>query len=189
MPEEIQSGKLLYHLTSLENIPSIFEHGLLPRSQLTGFHDVADREIIKGRGTHGLENYVPFHWFARNPFDGRVQRDHFHKQFVLITVRRSLAERANWKVIPCHPLAGTEFRLLDYHAGFAAIDWQMMNRRDYQDQDCKNVCMAECLSPHAVPAASFFMIFVPSEEVAEAVNANRGSKVGTEVKVMRAMFS
>ncbi|MFJ4346088.1 DarT ssDNA thymidine ADP-ribosyltransferase family protein [Pseudomonas sp. NPDC089401] len=189
MPDDIQSGKLLYHLTSLENVPSIFERGLLPRSQLAGFHDVADQEIIKGRGTHGLENYVPFHWFARNPFDGRVQRDHPQKQFVLITVHRSLAERDNWKVIPCHPLAGTEFRILDYRAGLAAIDWQTMNRRDYLNQDCKNVCMAECLSPHAVSSALFFKIFVPSEEVAAAVNASGGNKVSAEVKVMRAMFS
>ncbi|MFJ2449261.1 hypothetical protein D3C75_609680 [compost metagenome] len=189
MPD-IREQKLLYHLTSVTNIPSILERGLMPRAQLQEFQDVADQEIITNRQALALENYVPFHWFARNPFDGRVQRDRPNEQFVLITVRRALAQRGNWKVVPCHPLASGNIQLLDYTPGVAAIDWEVMNLRDYLDPTCKSVCMAECLSPHPVPPTWFFKVYAPSDQVAESVaRVVAGLRLSLEVEVNGAMFT
>lgn len=70
-----------------------------------------------------------------------------------------------------HPLAKEELELLDYDAGMATIDWLKMNARDYHDEESKSVCMAECLSPKAVPAVKFFDIFVPDFEIKKAVAA------------------
>ena len=92
MNDDIRAKKLIYHLTSLKNMASILETGLLPRSRLDGFVDVADPEIIESRKGLRLECHVPFHFFAKNPFDGRVQRDHSKKRFVLIPVHT----RPNW---------------------------------------------------------------------------------------------
>lgn len=160
---DIRTQKLLYHLTDLANLDSIFTHGLLPRSELSSFSDVADAEIILSRQQLGLESQVPFHFFARNPFDGRVQINNRDKQFVLITVTREFARANGWKVVPKHPLSGHDVQLLDYDQGIEAIDWQSMNERNYQIDDCRRVCMAECLSPAAVPASRFFSIFVADE--------------------------
>nr|WP_261385224.1 DUF4433 domain-containing protein [Pseudomonas grimontii] len=99
MPD-IKEQKLLYHLTSLENLSSIFQSGLKPRAQLKAFEDVADAEILKKRQGLALEQYVPFHWFAANPFDGSVQRRRPDAQFVVITVHRNLAIRNNGKSFP-----------------------------------------------------------------------------------------
>jgi hypothetical protein len=74
--------------------------------------------------------------------------------------------------------------LLDYAAGFEAIDWEEMNRRDYRDPNCKSVCMAECLAPGPVPVSQFFAIYVPSVESERKVRtwANRqGVSVGVDV--------
>lgn len=95
----IRDQKLLYHLTSLENLGSIFQNGLKPRAQLREFEDVADAEILKKRQGLELNQYVPFHWFAANPFDGGVQRRWPGTQFVVITVYRNVAIRKQWKVI------------------------------------------------------------------------------------------
>ena len=65
---DIKKQSLIYHLTSLENVPSILDQGLLPRSELTRFTDVADGDILSSREGLNLQNYVPFHFFARNPF-------------------------------------------------------------------------------------------------------------------------
>ena len=46
---DIKNKKLLYHLTSLNNVPAIMDQGLLPRSQASRFRDVADKEILKDR--------------------------------------------------------------------------------------------------------------------------------------------
>lgn len=135
---------------------NILKEGLLPRSMLQDFKDIADQEIIKERKAYNLEKYVPFHWFAKNPFDGRVQVDRPNDKFVLIAVSRDLARRNNWKIIPQHPLSQNELQLLDYQEGFEKINWETMNKRDYSDAECKRICMSECLSPGAVPVNDFF---------------------------------
>lgn len=185
----IQDQKLIYHLTSINNIGPILANGLMPRSMLVNFDDVADQEIIVSRQHLSLENYVPFHWFSRNPFDGRVQADRPNEDFVLITITRTIASRQNWKVIPFHPLAATNIELLDYEMGYAAIDWDAMNMRDYHNPHSKSVCMAECLSPAVVPATLFYTIFVSCDESAAYVEEQKklhGSHV--EVKVNSHMF-
>jgi hypothetical protein len=188
MPD-IKDQKLLYHLTSIKNIDSILRIGLMPRAQLNRFEDVADSEILVKRRVLGLENYVPFHWFSRNPFDGGVQAARTDEHFVLVTVHRSLAKAKNWKIIPRHPLAKEDIHIMDYQDGFEAIDWEVMNRRVYHDAHCKSVCMAECLSPDPVPTSDFFRIYVSNEEVERFVlKTIRSLNLLLEVDVNRGMF-
>lgn len=186
---DIASQKLLYHLTSLKNLYGILKSGLKPRAELVEFEDVADSEILIKRQALGLANYVPFHWFARNPFDGGVQKDRPDDYFILFSVYRSLANEQGWKVIPRHPLANDNISLLEYSDGVEAIDWEAMNRREYRDTYCKSVCMAECLSPTTVPMADIFKIFVPDAKVEKFVTSlltKRGLHI--DVGVNKAMF-
>jgi len=167
---DIRSQQFLYHLTEISNLNGIFCDGLKSRSLLCGFSDVADPKIIDSRRNLQLEKYVPFHFFARNPFDGRVHLSNRDKTFVLLTVRRSYARENNWLIIPRHPLSGTEIALLDYEKGMDTIDWVTMNHRDYSDDNCRCVCMAECLSPSTVPAKNFHSIYVPDAAAKAVVN-------------------
>ena len=168
---------------------SILEQGLLPRASLAGFVDVADPAIIEHRQGLGLEQKVPFHFFAKNPFDGRVQRDHPQEQFVLIAVQRSIAKHMGWQIIPRHPLAGMEIELLDYDAGMEAIDWDIMNTRDYSNQNCKCVCMAECLSPGPVSVGSFQAIYVKDENAQrEILGMMDGLRQPPYINVAPSMF-
>jgi hypothetical protein len=123
---------------------------------------------------------VPFHWFAANPFDGSVQRNNPDVKFVLISVYRSMAKQNGWKVIPRHPLANDSIQLLDYDEGFEAIEWEVMNSREYHDTHCKSICMAECLAPGVVKPNVFFKIFTPNEEV-EALCVAKMRKAGVNV--------
>ncbi|PCM48844.1 hypothetical protein CP335_14830 [Pseudomonas fluorescens] len=187
--KSIKDQKLLYHLTSVENLDGIFRDGLKPRAGLSGFKDVADAEILKKRQALQLDNYVPFHWFVKNPFDGSVQRNRPEAQFVLISVYRSTAKQYGWKVIPRHPLAGDSIQLLDYEQGFEAIEWDVMSSRDYLDPHCKSICMAECLAPGIVKPDAFFKIFTPSEEVdALCVAKLQAADVNVQTSVNQRMF-
>lgn len=187
--KSIKDQKLLYHLTSVENLDGIFRDGLKPRAGLSGFKDVADTEILKKRQALQLDNYVPFHWFAKNPFDGSVQRNRPEAQFVLISVYRSTAKQYGWKVIPRHPLAGDSIQLLDYEQGFEAIEWDVMSSRDYLDPHCKSICMAECLAPGVVKPDAFFKIFTPSEEVdALCIAKLQAADVNVQTSVNQRMF-
>lgn len=184
MPDirNIKEQKLLYHLTSLENLDGIFQEGLKPRADLTVFADVADSEILKKRQALELDRYVPFHWFAANPFDGSVQINRPNSKFVLISVYRSFAKQNGWKVIPRHPLANNEIQLLDYDEGFETIRWEAMSTRDYQDPDCKSICMAECLAPGIVAPKDFSMLFVPNSEV-ESLCTGKMNEAGVKVRI------
>jgi hypothetical protein len=168
---EIKEQKLIYHLTAIENLFSILDRGLLPRAQLKGFADVADMEILQGRQKLGLEHCVPFHFFARNPFDGRVKQGHPNIKFALIAVKRSAARQLSWSVIPRHPLAGGGgIQLMNYDDGFNAINWEKMGQRNYADPECKSICMAECLSPGPVKPDLFSNIFVHNEEIRSKIH-------------------
>jgi len=100
-----------------------------------------------------------------------------------------LAAKKNWQVIPRHPLANGDIELLDYAEGFAAIDWETMNKRDYHDPICKSVCMAECLSPGPVSVANFYQVYVPSDKIERQVMAMATElEVAVEVVVNENMF-
>ncbi|WP_109397490.1 DarT ssDNA thymidine ADP-ribosyltransferase family protein [Proteus faecis] len=162
---QIQDQSLLYHLTCMDNLPSILKKGLCSRESLgNGFTDVADGQIIQGREALNLQRMVPFHFFSNNPFDGRVKKNHKDKTFCMITVNRDFAKENNWKIIPTHPLSAyKEIELMDYTTGFSKIDWNLMNQRDYTIPECKQVCMAECLSPTTVYAKSFHCFYVKDD--------------------------
>jgi len=149
----------------MDNLPSILDNGLRSRNDLgRKFTDIADGDIIQGRGIHNLQQMVPFHFFANNPFDGRVKADHRDKNFCMITVYRTFAREKGWKIIPRHPLAAVQGVVpMDYDTGFAAINWNLMNSRDYRNPESKSVCMAECLSPTAVNVNDFQCIYVKDE--------------------------
>ncbi|TFF03334.1 DUF4433 domain-containing protein [Pseudomonas sp. BCA14] len=185
----IKDQFFVYHLTSVENLDGIFKDGLKPRASLINFTDVADSEILKKRQALNLDRYVPFHWFAANPFDGRVQLSRPKSKFVLISVYRSFARQNHWKIIPRHPLANDAIELLDYNEGFETIDWDLMNTRDYQDSECKSVCMAECLSPSVVLPKDFSRIYVPTNGVEElCVDKMRVAKLKVPISVNSGMF-
>lgn len=145
MPKNPKEGKLIYHLTTLENFKNIMEEGIYPRSDLDYFDDIADDEIINFRELMGLNEYVPFHFFSKCHFQGSVEKANIGTEFVLIAVKRSHARSNGYCIIPAHPLSCSPFKIYDYDEGFNLIDWDEINKFDYKDQECKNAGLAECL--------------------------------------------
>jgi len=158
-----KKGKLLYHLTSIENLSQIFKNGLRARNKLTKFDNIADPEIIKHRKKHNLNHLIPFHFFPGTPFAGKVQMDNPEQSFVYITVKRKIAEDRKYKIITQHPLSMDPPILLSYKKGIKRINWELMGKRDYNDQTCKLHCMAECLSKKAVMPKDFHSVYCSNE--------------------------
>lgn len=192
----IQEGKLIYHLTALENVPCILKYGLLPRNQIRNFipnfTDVADPEIITFRGENDLNDFIPFHFFCKNPFDGRVQIKYPTSRFVYLCVHREYARQQNYKIITQHPMSFLEaLNLYDYDEGFELIDWEAMEKRDYADNHSKNVCMAECIAPSVVWGNELFCIYVKTEEDERWINRqclSVGIQNPCRINIMSGMF-
>ncbi|WP_338417504.1 DarT ssDNA thymidine ADP-ribosyltransferase family protein, partial [Vibrio breoganii] len=159
----LREQKLIYHMTDINNLASILREGIKPRSQLTGFSDIADPEILEKRKRLNLNEKVPFHFFANNPFDGGVVKANPAMIFVLLGILRTHSKAKNWEIIPRHPLANEAISLMTYEEGMEAIDWEAMNERDYSNANSKSVCMAECLAPGVVDATHIYTIFVKTD--------------------------
>ncbi len=171
--ETAKDGKLLYHLTKLENLDSILRNGLLPRKVIIEnsivFQDVADGEIISKRAELGLDGYTPFHFHPYSAFDAAVKHTYDPQKMIYICINRELARDNNFKVLPKHPLSESECVLYDYDEGILMIDWDTLMEVGRQDNYAREVKMAECLTDLIVPARCLKCIFVPSQEVKELV--------------------
>lgn len=171
--EFTRNKKLLYHLTELDNMPSIIENGLLSRAEIKArglkYKDVADSEIISRRELLGLDGYVPFHFHPYSAFDIAVKKSRPEDKFVYITIKRELASIANFKVLVKHPLSQEECVLYDYDKGISLIDWGTMETLGTNDAYSKNVKMAECLSIKPIDPELIQCVYVPDDWTKEYV--------------------
>ncbi len=170
MSTPVKDGKLLYHLTSIDNLEGIFKNGLLPRSNLNkNFDDIANQDIIDKRNEFKINDYVPFHLFCKNPFDGAVQKKYKNKSFVYITVRRSLALKLDAKVLPKHPLAMNSLVIYNYKEGMNKINWDLLEERNFLDEDCKQTCLCEVIFPCKILSNNIFSIATKTNKDTEFV--------------------
>lgn len=171
--EKAKTGKLLYHLTSLNNLESIIKRGLLPRRIMmqnrNAFLDIADQNIISKRQVYGLDQYTPFHFHPYSAFDVAVKSRYNAQEMVYLCIGRELAIANDFKILPKHPLSQSECVLYDYREGFEQIDWDVLMEANRVDNYAKEVKMAECLTDKIIPINYIEVIFVPSEEVKEIV--------------------
>lgn len=166
-------GQLLYHITHIDNMPSILKNGLVSRKTLLDnnintFVDIADQEILNKR-IHYKENlskYVLFHFYAKNPFDYAVTHKYGAKNLVIITIKRSFAKMNNFKIIPSHPLDKNEPEILPYEQGIKKIRWDIIDdilNRNYSIQEIRTACMAECVLEYMVQPEVFAYVNVFDE--------------------------
>ncbi len=172
MRTQPSKGYYLYHITHISNLPSILKYGLLPRAKVEAtikcFTDIADPSILADREHHvlPLSEYVPFHFFAKNPFDGAVCSRFGAENMVIIAVPRILHESEALYIIPTHPLHQVTPEIYSYEEGFPLVRWNILDSeypiRDYHDPEIKNACMAECLIPRAIKPEEFSALFLPN---------------------------
>lgn len=144
-------GKLIYHITSIDNLPSILKFGLLSRKCILQNHDIhftdiADPEILSKRERYkeALSQYVLFHFFAKNPFDGAVCEKYGSENMAIIAVWRSICEHNNYQIIPSHPLDSDAPDLYSYGEGFKKVRWNILDDREHRDYKNAEIRKAWC---------------------------------------------
>lgn len=173
MPTLPSQGQLLYHITHINNMPSILKNGLVSRkvlldNNINTFVDIANEEILNKRINYkeNLSKYVLFHFYAKNPFDYAVTHKYGAENLVIITIKRELAKANDFKIIPSHPLDKNEPEILPYEEGIKKIKWDIIDdisNRDYSKQEIRTACMAECVLEYIVQPAVFAYINVFNE--------------------------
>lgn len=174
----VKTGKLLYHLTDIKNLPSIIKYGLLPRNELqkitTKFSDIANPEIINERKNTNLDRYIPLHFHPYSAFDTIVKRSNPKIDFVYLCITRDFAKQNGFLILPKHPLSKIDCEQsspLPYNEGFNQIDWDIMSktkeqlRANFINEDyAKQVKMAECLANRPIRIEEFFCIYTKNEK-------------------------
>lgn len=167
--ESAKEGKLLYHLTKLDNLESIIKNGLLSRKKVIekhiGFEDIANAEIISKRTELGLDVYTPFHFHPYSAFDVSVKKTYRGQDMIYLCVDREMAKLCKFKILPIHPLSSEECVLYEYDEGFEKIDWDTMTEKNRIDDYAKHVKMAECLTEKVITICAIKCIYVASEDV------------------------
>ena len=190
-------GKFLYHITHMDNMPSILQHGLLSRQELKqqgfdDFTDIADQSILSKREQYreALSKFVLFHFYAKNPFDGAVCREYGSENMAIITLKRELHKKNKFLIIPSHPLDRDEPEIYPYEEGLKHIRWDILDMetgRDYHDPEIKNACMAECVMEYDIPIEAFSFVYVYNNEAKQWLEAlPNGDKIS--IQVARYMF-
>lgn len=164
-----QNGKLLYHLTHIDNLTSILKYGLQPRKMLNSnsFTDSADPDIILKREEYQLDTYVPFHFLPNTAFDNAVRYKNGSTNCIYICITRNLAIANNFKIIPRHPL-NDHPGIFTYTEGFRTINWDLMNENistaSSEDQiNIRMTKMAECITNEIIYPDKFFCIYCSSK--------------------------
>lgn len=171
--ENARNGKLLYHLTKVDNIESIIINGLLPRKEMLErgieFKDVADRDIITKRTKLGLDEYTPFHFHPYSAFDFAVKNSYNSQEMLYICIDRELARHNKFKILPKHPLSEIDVVLYEYDEGYSLIDWDTLETVGRIDNVAREIKMAECLTNLIIPPNLFKCIYVPNQEIKDVV--------------------
>lgn len=98
-----------------------------------------------------------------------VKNTYNNENFIYICLLRKVARNNGFKILPRHPLNMDECILMDYDEGFQAIDWDIMQEKGLDDDNAKQIKMAECLTDLIVPVNCFQCIYVKNEEIKEIV--------------------
>lgn len=117
----------------------------------------------------GLNKYTPFHFHPFSSFDVAVKNTYNNENFIYICLLRTVARNNGFKILPRHPLNMDECILMDYDEGIQAIDWNIMQKKGLDDDNAKQIKMAECLTDLIVPVNCFQCIYVRNEEIKEIV--------------------
>ena len=179
-PVNPKDGKLLYHMTPIKNLKGIFKDGKLkPRSELesANFNDTANHEILDKRKAANLDEYVPFHFFANGPYDGSVRKANPNTSFAYIRVSRETIKQ-ECGIIVRHPLTHQQIEIKSWNDGMELIDWKLIEKRDYHDEECKQMCMSEAVHKGALSIDKIQSVVVPQKyvEKIKAVKDELGAK-------------
>lgn len=168
----IRSGKLLYHLTKIDNLESILNTGLLSRRDLEEsnkkFKEISDKSIVKLSKDLQLDKFVPFHFSPYTSFDN-VDREKFSDNLIYICVDRECAKKNDFKIIPRKADNFKEVDLLSFNEGIEEIEWKYMGKCYDCNDEIREIRGAECVTENNVSVDDVFGIYVKSQETGKKV--------------------
>jgi len=183
----------LYHLTSLENLPSIVRHGLLPRNRLSEFRDVADAAVnarrrgiqFKGVGWKQAHDCVPMFFTTDTPMIHSFGLRGRQLVWVVIDVEQLVLTRAHL-VFTDGNLAAVRSKAYWSAKFLNLLDWQIIRSEGFPKgasddaiREWKRIKSAEVLAHPFVPVSAIRGILVSCDLQAEHARVAIGANSNT----------
>ena len=159
----------MWHLTDINNLPSILNHGLLSRNILNErnlkYIDNSPRDLTAKRDRLGMNSFVPFHFIPSNPYDlYEFQKNkNCTDSFCYITVEDKTAEKLGAMIEIEYPNHKPCLELISLAACKNKIN-DIRRHTDYGNRLQKFNALSECLIKDVVKPENFFSVIVGTAE-------------------------
>lgn len=184
----VRAVKSLFYITHIDNLPSIFQHGILSHRQVVErgirFTPVYNAEIVAHRqerltpDRQSLWEYANLYFQPRNPMLYKVLSETDKHDVVILGIKPQVLETKG-TFIALGNAAHSLTALVDVKTGLKAISgeyWQILNSDWWKTEDgSKRKIMAECLVPGVVLPNAIHSIYVASQHTAERVRVLAGT--------------
>lgn len=174
--------KSLFYITHINNLPSLFQHGILSHRQVTErgvpFTPVYNAEIVAHRqerqtpDNRSLWEYANLYFQPRNPMLYKVLSETDKKDVVILGIKPQVLD-VKGAFIALGNAAHSLTALVDVKTGLKAISgeyWNILNSDWWKTEDgTKRKIMAECLIPNSVPPAAIHSVYVSDSAAAERI--------------------
>ncbi|NUO83783.1 DUF4433 domain-containing protein [candidate division KSB1 bacterium] len=175
--------KSLYYITHVENLRSIFSHGILSHRYLeergVKYRAIYDAEIVSHRKLkttpdgRSLWEFANVYFQPRNPMLYRVVHETERKEIVVLGLQPRVLELPSAYLTDGNA-ANSATAFFDYQSGLDAVAeiWNTINGEWWNSMDgSKRKIMAECLVPGEIPPDFIHSIYVTSHEAADQARA------------------
>lgn len=174
--------KSLFYITHINNLPSIFQHGILSHRQVNArdvpftpvynADSVANREQIVTPNNKSLWDYANVYFQPRNPMLYKVLSETNKRDVVILGVKSQILDTKG-AFISLGNAAHSLSSLVDVKTGLQQINgeyWQIINSDWWKTEDgTKRKIMAECLVPNSIPPLEIHSVYVANDLAAERV--------------------
>lgn len=175
--------KGLYYITHIENLRSIFSHGILSHryveEQGVKYKAIYDADIVGHRkfkktpDGRSLWEFANVYFQPRNPMLYRVVLEKNRKEIVVLGLQPRVLEIPGVYLTDGNA-ANNATAFFDFKNGVQAVSeiWSTINSEWWNSVDgSKRKIMAECLVPGIIPTDLIHSVYVANHEVAAQVRA------------------
>lgn len=180
LEQQIENAKIwtVDHMTHLQNLESILEHGLYPHNNCHQQVDISNQTVNNRRdrldpfNQRPVHDYVPFYFNPRNAMLYKATQEH-DDLIVILGYDRALI--ANGIVTDGNAAcdrtryAQSTLSHVDWSKVFSGERWY---NNGYYDQELKRQMMAELLVKEVVETCHLQVIFCKSQRVKQFIESN-----------------
>lgn len=168
--------KYLYHMTHIDNVANILEHGLLPHDNQYQSKDISDCDVNSRRSRaepiyhKSIHSYVPFYFNPKNNMLSK--RRSIQNDIVILVIKRDLV-LSEGALFTNGNASVDRTMFSDDLNNLFKLDWECIHTQGYYSgfEDGSNKRMAEVLVPNFVDAKNILGIICNNSHTKAKVDA------------------